>query len=215
MMRKSKSQLFLRHFIISAIVVILFLSDDILCQKRNSRRRPVTSKTLDYLNLIQSAPYNNNNRNTETKNSSPVNLMKNTKGRKWKKPSLSSSVYSLSKRKGLTKPKLLSKFLPKNTGNPHLKNTRQRPSRGFKLFGGNREKSSQHLIKKLGPLSLTFGRSKKHRPVNRGIGLSRSGSLRSQSYSSLPTNSGNDNGIRRQLSTSDNRVKRKVSMKPK
>ena len=209
MMKRSKNQLFLRHFKIVAILVIAVFSDDTLCQKRNSRRRPVNLKTLDYSKLTQSVPYNNNDRNVESKKSWPFNLAKSTNQRKWKSPTSSSSSYTLSKKKGLLKPKKSRKI----SGNTNLRYTRQRPSRGFKIFGGSREKSPPHIIKKLGHSSLAFGRPKKYRSFNRVIGQPRSGSLRSQTYSSLPPNSGGDNGIRRQLSNSDNRVKRKVIFK--
>lgn len=211
-MKRSKNQIFLRHLKFVAILVIVVFSDDTLCQKRNSRRRPVSSKTIDYSKLIQSVAYNNINRNGENNKSWPSNLIKTTNQRKWKKPSSSTTLYNLSKKKGLIKPKITRK----STGEPNLRYTRQRPSRGFNIFGGSKKPSPQRIIKKLGPSSLAFGRSKKYRPHNRAIGQSRSGSLRSQSYSSLPTNSGGDNGIRRQLSNPDNRAtKRKVQIKLK
>lgn len=207
-MERSKNQFLLRHFKFVAILVIVVFSDDTLCQKRNSRRRPVSSKTLDYSKLIQSVAYNNINRNVESNKSWPFNIIRTTNQRKWKKPSSSPSLHTLSKKKGLIKPKNARK----STGDTNLRYTRQRPSRGFNIFGGSREPSPQHIIKKLGPSSLAFGRSKKYRPHNRAIGQSRSGSLRSQSYSSLPPNSGGDNGIRRQLSNPDNRAKRKFDV---
>ena len=208
-MIRSKNQLFLRHFKIVAILVIVVFSDDTLCQKRNPRRRPVNSKTLDYSKLTPSVLHKNNNRNVESKKSWPFNLVKSNNQRKWKSPTSSSSLYTLSKKKGLLKPKISRKI----SGNTNSRYTRQRPSRGFKTFGGSRKKSSQHIIKKLGHSPLAFGRSKKYRPINRAIGQRKSGSFRSQSYSSLPQSSGGDNGIRRQLSHTDNRAKRKVIFK--
>ena len=208
-MKRSKNQLFLRHFKIVAILVIVVFSDDALCQHRNSRRRHAISKTLEHSKLTQSVPYNNNNRNVESKKSWPFNLVKSTNQRKWKSPTSSSSLYTLSKKKGLLK----SKSSRKVSGNTSLRHNRQRPARGFKTFGGSREKTPRHISKKLGHSSVAFGRSKKYRLFNRANGQHRSGSMRSHSYSNQPPNSGGDNGIRRQLSNTDNRAKRKVSLK--
>ena len=63
--------------------MIVVFSDDTLCQNRNSRRRHAISKTLEHSKLPKSVPYNNNNRNVESKKSWPFNLVKTTNQRKF------------------------------------------------------------------------------------------------------------------------------------
>ena len=202
-MKRSKIQLSLRHLKIVVMLIIVVFSNDIMCQKRHLRRL-ASPKSLGYSKSLQSASlYNsNNNRSGGGNKAWPFKFVnKSSKQRKWKKPVSSNSA--LSKKKGLLKPKLSRK----TQRGPSQRFTRPRPTLGLKGLGGLMSKKPQRIIKKLGPSSSAFGRSKKYRPSNRG--QNRSGSIRNQLYSSVP-NSDIDNGIRRQSSEASNRVRRKV-----
>ena len=204
-MKRTKIQLSLRHLKIVVMLIIVVFSNDIMCQKRHLRR-PTNPKSLGFSKSLQSVlPYNsNNNRGGGGSKPWPFKFVnKSSKQPKLKKPL--SSNNSLTKKKGLLKPKNSRK----NLRGPNYRFTRPRPSLGLKGLGGLISKKPQRIIKKLGPSSSAFGRSKKYRPSNRGNGQNRSGSSRSQLYSNLP-NSDIDNGIRRQSGEASNRVRRKV-----
>ena len=211
-MKRSKIQLSLKtHLKIVVMLIIVVFSNDIMCQKRHLRR-PANPKLLGYSKSLQSAsPYNNNSNQSGGVNKAwPFNFVnKSTKQRKWKKPV--SSNTSLSKKKGLLKPRKGSR---KSLRGPSSRNTRTRPrpsSLSLAGLGGLISKKPPRLMKKLGPSSSSaIGRSKKYRPINRGNGQIRSGSSRSQLYSSLSNSENGDNGIRRQSTEASNRVRRKV-----
>jgi len=233
-MMRPKNQFWFKEFQIVAILIMIIIcvvfSEETVGQKiTSSSRRPLNTK-LGYQQIIKSYSNNRNEKVGRTLLRRPsVNSVKRSqinRQQKWKKPSSSLSPYTLSKKKGLVKPRHLSL----KTGDPNLKYSKQRkPSfgRGLKRLRGtsssrtrNPTQNNRIVKRKLGPSSSSspvpsFKRPNiKYRPIkNKVIGQSRSGSLRNPSYSSLSNSGATDSGSnRRQLFETDKRVKRKLDV---
>lgn len=177
----------LKHFLIIVAIIISLALDDIVCQRG---KRPTPKR------LLQHYP-KTHVENTRSK-ILPINLFKSAKtptSLKWKKSSLNKKTGKITK----VKLPLSQKLVP-----PLQSNQRQRSSHASKRLP---QRPPPRIIKKSGPFSS--GRSKKYRHTNRG--QTKSSSLRSQSYSSLPTGSFT-NRRQQQLETDNPRIRRKLDV---
>ena len=243
-MNPSGAAFLLRHFKLVAILVIVVISDATMCQKqqRQSLRPPLRNKlALPKYNIqsVATSPYVNSLRNKKRsqQNLPSLNSITNANKRElWRKyllsssSSLPSSLYSLSKKKGLfnkKSPKLSKKA---SIGKVNQRKTVKRPSRKFKrprgIISGTPKPSINRITKKSGPSSSSYSsyrdgkkryKKNRRRPISKPsfIGQSKSSSLRTQLYSKLPDKTDSDDwrlteSFERPVDRRDSRVKRKV-----